>query len=671
MVKYLPLTENEKRTLKKYRRYYDLSVIESALQKGVRRNVRDLVAWSLRESFLFYVLDKNVAFNTNIIDKLRLIAVEDCSPRALIATNECMRNLERYHRTNGPEHLIKAGQCLAECPSSRVCAHLREVCEGNHVEEDRMTHKERMSFIFSCILLNTSNNVSPLMNLRFLVVYHLLKAYKENNNNLSLFWDCCFNTVKCLAKNNNRVKQYENELNYALTWRQNFYVKDSLFLVSALELLIAVAHGPKEEFDEINNIMILDVIDGAPSPFDWVNEHNRNISLPSYVFDEYTSTRPTNPTYNGIIEGQKVIDGDVNWTPKLWLLIYNEARMKEKQEMINRRIDALLLKEEKEGGGGVLKKRKRKPDAPLLLKEGGGVLKKRKRKPNNNDDDDDDDDNFIKDLTKLPRLQVEEIENVVEIHKNNNKATMKMVDGSFVVLKHMKKSFGAHQNFIQNLKDNNNICDFQYLRSTPDSGKYRGLATGNFTIEEGGLSSSSQSNVVYFMTGYGNTTKKLSSQKNRIYCINRTYYLDLVHIIAFRMLLGVNNTNQSNITYDKEGKLYSVDENKIGAITMENMMKTKALQSLRVYIHILSDFLDDRTNAMKTIKSSLPVWMFDEEKRQEMMKKINIQGEKDGISKTTLDLIADNAKKIGQKLLNFLFSDKIESRTYQRVSSSS
>ena len=100
------LTESEKEELLKnsklaigYRGIghcgYSISVIKSALQKGVRRNHQQLVKWSLRETFLYYSMRTKfptlnsaaLAFNTNMINRLYTIAVEDCSPRALVATN--------------------------------------------------------------------------------------------------------------------------------------------------------------------------------------------------------------------------------------------------------------------------------------------------------------------------------------------------------------------------------------------------------------------------------------------------------------------------------------------------------------------------------------------------------------------------------------------------------
>ena len=179
---------------------FDLSVIKSALQKGVRRNEHDLVKWNLRESYLYYavgITDESPqiraaakAFNTNIINRLYIIAVEDCSPRALVATNKCAESLKKYATTRDPEYLMKAGLHLSLCPSSRVCSHLRELCgvgglefNGYEQEEEEgiITIGERLKIIFETNIKGGGGELSAsaLRSLRAVSAYHALKVYHQ------------------------------------------------------------------------------------------------------------------------------------------------------------------------------------------------------------------------------------------------------------------------------------------------------------------------------------------------------------------------------------------------------------------------------------------------------------------------------------------------------------
>ena len=187
---------------------YDLSVIKSALQKGCRRNEEELVIWALREAFLYYSMGTEFpdprallggvftntsakGFNTNIINRLMVIAVEDCSPRALLAVNRSVKCLERYKKSEftKPVMLLNSGLYLVKAASSRVCSHLRNLCADDEVggmyydaykqhemeNNCNLTPEARMEIVFNhIILINLMANATEdeIRDMRIIASFH-------------------------------------------------------------------------------------------------------------------------------------------------------------------------------------------------------------------------------------------------------------------------------------------------------------------------------------------------------------------------------------------------------------------------------------------------------------------------------------------------------------------
>ena len=721
---------------------HSISVIKSALQKGVRRNDHQLVRWSLRETFLYYGMrdfkkcpSAAVAFNTNIINRMHTIAVEDCSPRALMATNECAENLKRYKtlKDSGPQYLMEAGICLCDCPSSRVCSHMRVLCSGGgpyHSEFDtyeqkqQVTIDERFQVIFDVHLLcgrleNAFQSSSTLRSLRAISAYHSLKIYhhltdRDDYGNFTCkpitaavkkkrfvkFWQKCFDTVRRLSVRDNFVRQYKDELNKAIKWRmefffsRNYFPEESLLLLSAVDLLIAVVHGPKDEFTSIQKQkQQQQTLIGPEKKFNWLTDHRTIDPMPRYVMDQHTSSPDVSVSF--AMESSKVIDGDKSWSPVSWLHAYTAFRVRanepvssedralhvsakafiqleaakivEKLKVANNRplsIVVLPLLADR----NITKSAKQslittffQPSStkrPFSLMENATPSSSKKRKHASD---------CVKNVESLPELKFEDIEMVIAVHNNNSKkapvTSLRMVDKSLIVVKLMKKNFGygIHQNFVQNLKDEK-ICDFKYLHPMPESGggNYRGLMKGRFEIvktknhlraEAVKISQNEPSNA-YFVTGC--VTQNGNVVDTRLsHCLNTlrddTFNAQLVHIIAFRLLMGVNDTNHSNILVGEEMKLYSVDENYVGSKSHEAFLNTKGCKYLKTLLFRTSNNIEQNLLL-------LPSWMTNENQRRQMLTAIRIRGQKDGISEETLCKIEANSIGIREKLLNFLFT---------------
>ena len=259
---------------------------------------------------------------------------------------------------------------------------------------------------------------------------------------------------------------------------------------------------------------------------------------------------------------------------------------------------------------------------------------------------------------------------------NHSSSPSSFPSSSLIVIKHVKQSlgYGAHQSFVQNLKDER-ICGFKYLHPLPYSGKYRGLMTGRFDIAptanpfEAKIVEISQERPcnIYFVTGCVTQNggkvcdtrlsrcRSSNSRKNKTIIYNKQNFLELVDIIAFRMLLGVNDTNHSNILVGEGGRLYSVDENKVGSMTSEMTMETVKFQFLEKNLRQYNKNKENEYCGPDLIGSHLPASLFIDDQRRKMMDDIRAIGQKYGISKEVLDRVETNSQTTGPLLMQ-LFS---------------
>ena len=367
---------------------YTTSTMLSALQMGVRRNNNSLVEFILNETYLYKTLGCLVkkkstsaakAFNTNVVNRLYIIAVEDCSPRALLATNRCMLDLCNYAASdfsNG-HFLLRAGRYLTECPSSRVCSHLRQMCgenlQGrglyynafNAYEKDSNTKfsvDDRLRIIFDghirCGRKREIDEVE-LRGVRAMTAFHTLKVYYElsemdDGGNLLMknakgknvkrhltpagkkrkfatFWELCFAAIAYLSTVDEYVAKYELPLQYGTEWRFDFFTskgyfkEENLFMLSVVDLLIAVVHGPRENGFDVIQKQCQNLVLVRNKDFDWVRDHEKIDPVPRYVFDKDTSN--PDPSVSFALESSHVEGGDISWTPTPWLMAYTFARM--------------------------------------------------------------------------------------------------------------------------------------------------------------------------------------------------------------------------------------------------------------------------------------------------------------------------------------------------------
>ena len=783
---------------------YNLSVIKSALQKGCRRNDDKLVIWAIREAFLYYSMGQEFpdpkallrgvhtntsakGFNTNIMNRIKIIAVEDCSPRAVLAVNRSVRCLDKYNASGfaEPIQLLNSGLYLVAAASSRVCSHLRVLCsydEAGGVYYDAYTKCEmdndnaitpaaRMDIIFRYINCVTEATADEVRNMRIVAAYHTMKIYNQSlnkdnlgqktptplmkKNALVTFWGRCYSAVALLASVNAMAARYEKELNYAISWRADFFwsksyfKEESLLLLSMVDLLIAVAHGPKREFQALQEATpVLDC--DAGGDFDWVNDHRAPDPMPPYVLDQHTSSPDKSVSF--ALQSSRIVNGDEAWSPSPLSSYYTSSRSR--IEILTPEQRANLISK-----AGNLLKRHPEIHSQQCLQHPGGIIipisngtvdtppspsrssstaahrqsthypprasnssasncnyfpspprisnlsaspphqsqppikrflispsasiarsptpKKRKLlciEPSSQVMTASEEKKIgyggtadkLKDIGSLSEMLITEVKKVIAVHNNNSKkgvvATVRLDDDTIVVLKHMTERFGygTHQNFVQNLKDNN-TCGFTYLHPMPRCSKFRGLVRAKFEImktENSKLAHvvvPSGTENVYFVTGCvtqnGGQVVDARYSHHVFVMAKLQNSLEMLHIIAFRMLIGVNGTNPSNILVGEGGRLYSADENYVGSMTTDMIIDTRACRQLR---NLLRENQAYSNMPKDELAKHMPEWMICETKRMQMLRNLNAQAAVDGICEETVDRIAHNSKFVYEDLFNFL-----------------
>ena len=121
---------------------------------------------------------------------------------------------------------------------------------------------------------------------------------------------------------------------------KSHFKEENLLLLSAVDLLIAVVHGSRDEFENIQK---------TPSSFlgggfDWLRDHKPIAPMPRYVMDQHTSN--PNPSVSFAMESSQVVGGDKNWTPQPWLLVYTAARIHREVAPHNQILTNMLISTE-------------------------------------------------------------------------------------------------------------------------------------------------------------------------------------------------------------------------------------------------------------------------------------------------------------------------------------
>lgn len=640
-------------------------VLKSCLQKAIRRGDQETVMWAVRETILLIKLGdiSSVAkgHHTNMLNRLRIISVEDVSPRELFVFSMVHKWIQEYQTSvyEDVAYLARAALILSHARKSRVCSHLRvAACDHRSCRfkeqlemecrlyniplECRLYNiplEERKTLVFE-LLRTKEKNVTKA---RFMAVYHLGMAYRQllgmgptdditsvdSKKDTAAFKKVHFNwfwkEAERLVAMNETKERFEcwpsiiKALACTIIWKRkifisrNYFREEFLVLVSVLESLAAVLLEPLESMKSAawESFHIIANMKKAKcdNNFKWI-VHHKPITHPAYVFDRHTSQGEKSIAFF-INHGSLVKNEDTPWTNQEWSDIYKTIR-------ISQDSDSHRVRPKKRPQPEQLPSAKRHKNTSSFFTINQSEVKKIVC-------------NYNPKSTKAAVLLVE------------------MINGNKVVMKEMKKSFGygIDQNFCLYLKKLNIT---QLNLNVPEGCDQEGLFRADFVYsKEKNDFIPSEKSIVYFLMGrVNNTDARCSHNLQQTETLLKTSegFRQLINILIFRMLMGVTDTNFTNVLVH-EGKMYSVDENYIGKFSSKEIVESHHVK--RIFKIIKAHF--NNKPVRKEHLEYLPRWLSCVTDRGVMLEELVRLGREMGVNEKTLEKVSRNAESVYNNLV--------------------
>ena len=326
---------------------------------------------------------------------------------------------------------------------------------------------------------------------------------------------------------------------------------------------------------------------------------------PSYVYDMHTTKGAKNPNRmeQFITEGTKLENEDILIRNDEWVEAYRTIRTKTKQP--KRKLDGLgePKPKKKRRTNRFLENQLYKHGLNEFVTDGQGIIM-----------------DYNPKATKACVIQIE------------------LTDGRRVVIKEMKDNFsyGLDQWFCHKLKLQNTtglslpvvtddftaglyLCDFRYCRDTRTLRK-------------------TEENIVYFITGVIDTSHgRFKRCLDHVDGTEEKVKRQILDILAFRMLMGVTDTNFTNIIVSTAGDLYTVDENFVGKKSAEIVGNCAPVRHIFKYIS-----KHWKINSEEELVS-LSSWPRDVETRSLMIQNVLKAGKEMDIPAHKLKVVEKNA----------------------------
>ena len=596
---------------------------KSALQKTIRRGDEDnLMTWIIEEIALFPVLaakaiDKSdgdakkkisrsfKSVMTNIVNRLRCASYEDLSPRCVkdfVTINQCLDEYVACGYRN-IRHLSRACWFLVDAKKLRICSHLRMASHPKGAvikpttykyEEEGIVHQlgELIKHAQQFQKCNDEDKAWLRIEASFLLadlyrkVFELEKdqhvdciktsTIKRKKEGFQAFWQLLMR--EAYNNNNNTC----DELPTAIQIKREFFETRAFFgeqfmcLCSAIESLLAVIFGKElsAQPERDNNLMITTSS----------TQHAKPRILPRYIYDRHV--RGGNTSLNFFIsEGAMVTNEDKEWGIVYLKSHYDEMRSKFEPE--NNKKRKLVEKEESSSSLS--------PSKSSLLRD------------------------FV---SQLEWDDVKTKYNILYNCTPNSKKGVVLKVGKgldVLVLKEMTKSvnYGLDQWLAHRIK-RDNIFELPELHSVE---MVKMLKSQYHFDRNMGEFTATLTNQAFFLTNLIGEAKSdarfTHHDKSRCQQILKTKngLLMMMAILIYRTLLGLTDTNFSNILVDVQDRLYSVDENFIFRYTPTKLLNCKSVQ--RILNHLL-DYHDK-----DDMLACIPHWIKHEGvKRDEIVKKM-------------------------------------------------
>ena len=580
-------------------------VFKSALQKCCRRCEKDDITWFIQEIMCMTMLsdpEDKVAKGkiTNIVNRLKVIAIEDVSPRCvqdIVYLDYFLSKWEESNKTDA-NHLANICWILCNTKKLRICSHLRMICHPDSttfLATDELWDKLSLEFLTRCI-----RKVDRKFTIFVLGLYYRKMLGLDVNFNIV---DVCFEgKISTSAKKKQVFSSFWNHLKSLcpdnckyllqnLSFKQKFFESRDYFreeflcLISAVEAVKAVLLGldlPPIEIPKSLGVQAMSC-----------EEHSQPI-FGNHVYDCHVSKGNRSIEFF-LNEGALVMNEDLEWSLKDMEELYRRIRLstlshsrKRKREQkinnIKRRKYTQMLEFVKETicQNKFLDLQKYNLLTVCTPNSRKGISLAMKR-----NDDDDGNDGIASDI---------------------------------FIVKHMKKSinYGIDQLACHDIKHQNLFeLPSLYVPNNMAASLYWSdisYCKENKTFQK----RNKDENIYMVMSCVGDGIKDVRVTHNsekafQMMQENVDALQSIISIIIFRSILGVTDTNFSNILFDDK-RMYSIDENSIGSYSCEKILDCNPVQRIIKQVK--------KRNLDRSLTKFFPLWLKSKNDKDRVMKRV-------------------------------------------------
>ena len=508
-------------------------VIKSAIQKYCRRGMEAEAVWCILEIYFStigngYSYEKSTkALLTNLTNRLKIILCEDVSFKEVENSIRAISLLDQFQssRATDIQSLIKATKIITKCKKSRICSHVWSACEDDAAQRahDSKPVADVIVSRFERIRDETFYNIVYDIMVDLVANYKYKYPERTATNKKSMwepFWSSCitccegYDSVQWVI---NRKRAFFNSRPFfpderivltsaalLATYCQYYTVETPFFWPADGELI-------SEEYYELDPIA------------------HRSIIHPDFVYDRHTIIGRKRKRIDFATDGALITNPDLTLADDPWSDVY------------------IAKKKELDDIEEMKRCKRKKSEAPMLFKHISKEME-----------------------SHLPTLNVAWLNRSV-IVGNSSKSKLFFFQtsednesvfadiGTHLVAKFMNANpfrYGRDQACVQKIKE--------YLKLNT----YKGQRFKCFFRYEDNHTFVPQKtkNMLYVMSEIkGHPVPCSHSESKAAIIISPRLQIQVAEIIVMRLILGITDNNLTNMLLTDDGKIYSIDENRIGA----------------------------------------------------------------------------------------------------------
>ena len=590
-------------------------VFKSALQKCFRRCENGSLEWFIQEIMCMKIFsepsDKKAKQNiTNILNRLRVIAIEDVSPRCVTDVAKIGDFLSKWDCSNRTDFHSLAIACWILCNAKklRICSHLRILSHPYFVlcyATDELWNQISLEHIKTSIHGNTSRKVTAfLLGLYYRKMLGLDKHFDIVNCKskittkarkrkiFSPFW----NYLKSLCQENSLYLLKNLSFKQEFFQSRDYFREEFLCIISAVEAVRAFLLGI--DLKPVETPQLFGIED------DWPKKHECPV-FGDHVYDCHVSKGNRSVAFF-LDKGAFVENEDSEWALTDVENMYREIKSSTSSQ------SHFSSRNNTNGENNTLKRRRRMPQTT-------NDNKKRKKRHQSLSL------KFVKeticknnflDLEKSTIIKVctpKSLKGVVLVMKkkttddDNQEIGDDDDDGAgFFIVKHMKKSlnFGIDQLACHEIK-HQNLLELPFLHVPNNMPANLFWSNVFYSREDKKFRKQNGEECIYMVMGcVGDGCNDVRVTRNYSSAFhlmenNIDVFHSIISIIIFRSILGVTDTNFSNVLID-DTRMYSVDENFIGEFSCKEVLNCIPVQRMITYTK--------KTNPHRSLAEAFPLW---------------------------------------------------------------